>query len=147
MKPKSAGCLIFLIDNDSGEPLFFLVKPNASQAAYGIPKGEIELNEAPIFAAMRETTEETSLEFKVIAPLGKVKYKSRKTVEGFLAKYKGGQFKCTSYFDHKHLGNIPEVCDGRFFTYKQAIDSIMPAQRPFIERAAELLRRDSYANL
>lgn len=146
MKKRSAGCLIFKVGED-GKPLFFLAKPTASGAKHGIPKGMLEEGEAAILAALRETEEETSLKFKPITYIGEVKYKSGKVVECFLAKYIGGEFKCTSYFDHKYLGSIPEVEDGRFFTYEEAMKSIMDAQKPFLKNAMELLRRDSYANL
>jgi 8-oxo-dGTP pyrophosphatase MutT (NUDIX family) len=58
-KEVSAGGIVFRRDPD-GAPRFLLIKD--SYHHWGFPKGHLEADESPAFAATRETREETGLE-------------------------------------------------------------------------------------
>jgi predicted NUDIX family NTP pyrophosphohydrolase len=111
--------------------------------AWSIPKGMLEPGEAPLVAARREFTEETSLptpEGPFIA-LGEVRNASGKRVmawafEGDCDPTKLSSNTCTVEWPprSKHMIEIPEVDRYAFFTPGQAAIKLFVAQLPFLER-------------
>ena len=116
---------------------FFAKRGNA----WGIPKGEQNPGEGLIDTAVREFKEETSITVgsdpkESLLDLGFVK-QSNKIVYCWGVEYK---------FDDipKIKSNLskfgwPEIDQARFFPLDIALQKILPAQKPFLERLASLV--------
>lgn len=137
--PTSAGCLVTRRGTSGVEVL--LVHPTRAtfrRPLFGIPKGMVDPGETPEQAALRETMEETGLEVRILASLGTVEQKSGKIVHAYLAEIEPASLalvdalgRCTAPDGEN------DVC--RFFPIPKALQVMLPAQRPFIQRLRELL--------
>lgn len=107
---------------------------------FGIPKGLVEPGEDPQRAAVRETLEETGLKVRVRGPLGTIRQKSGKLVHAFWAEVDPAS---ASEIDERGRCRHPDwendVC--RFYPISKAHDLMIPAQREFLDRYAEMVQR------
>jgi len=135
----SAGCVVTRQGRAGVEVL--LVHPRRASfrlPLFGIPKGAVDPGETLEQAACRETLEETGLRVRLLGSLGSVRQKSGKVVHAFHAEV-----------DDDSLGGIDALgrCDSpdgendvcRFYTLDKALQLMLPAQRPLLERLREKL--------
>ncbi len=120
---------------------------NKDAGAWSIPKGVMESGD-PLTCARREFHEETGLvatgKFIQLRP---IRQKSGKTVHAFALE---GDFDLTAFSSNEfeiewppHSGKrqrFPEVDRISYFKVATARRKILPAQRPFIEELAKLLK-------
>lgn len=91
---------------------------------WDLPKGEIEKNEKPIDAAVRETREETGLivDKKDLIELGFFDYTKHKDLWLFLYVPKElpdtSKMKCTTYFEDREGNEVLEVTGYRYIDFK-----------------------------
>jgi len=142
---KSAGILLYrLLKN---KPEFFLVHPggpfwtNKDAGAWTIPKGEYDINEEPLAAAIREFSEETghiiSGNFISLTPIIQ---KAGKQVDAWALE---GDIDTTNIRSNSFniewppkSGNwksYPEIDRAEWFNIKTAKEKINPAQVAFLE--------------
>ena len=142
---KSAGILLYrLLKN---KPEFFLVHPggpfwtNKDAGAWTIPKGEYDINEEPLAAAIREFSEETghiiSGNFISLTPIIQ---KAGKQVDAWALE---GDIDTTNIRSNSFniewppkSGNwksYPEIDRAKWFNIKTAKEKINPAQVAFLE--------------
>jgi len=142
---KSAGILLYrLLKN---KPEFFLVHPggpfwtNKDAGAWTIPKGEYDINEEPLAAAIREFSEETghiiSGNFISLTPIIQ---KAGKQVDAWALE---GDIDTTNIRSNSFniewppkSGNwksYPEIDRAEWFDIKTAKEKINPAQVAFLE--------------
>ena len=142
---KSAGILLYrLLKN---KPEFFLVHPggpfwtNKDAGAWTIPKGEYDINEEPLAAAIREFSEETghiiSGNFLSLTPIIQ---KAGKQVDAWALE---GDIDTTNIRSNSFniewppkSGNwksYPEIDRAEWFDIKTAKEKINPAQVAFLE--------------
>jgi predicted NUDIX family NTP pyrophosphohydrolase len=150
MAKKSAGILLYRKFKNDWQ--FFLVHPGGpfwakkDLGAWSLPKGEFE-SEEPLDAAIREFEEEIgtrlSGDFKELTPL---KQKSGKMVYAWALEGNIEKTKITSnYFDLEwppgsgKIRQYPEVDKAGWFTYKEALEKIIPGQQGFIKELTQLL--------
>jgi predicted NUDIX family NTP pyrophosphohydrolase len=143
-KKQSAGVLLYkLIDQ---ELLIFLVHPggpfwkNKDEGSWTIPKGEINENEDPLTAAIREFEEETS--FKLVGqfePLEFVKMKSGKIIHAWslegdvnIKELKSNDFEIEWPPKSGKIQSFPEVDKGEWFETDDAMKKINESQRNLI---------------
>ena len=142
---KSAGILLYRLTNNNLQ--FFLVHPggpfwtNKDVGAWTIPKGEYDINEEPIDAAIREFTEETghkiSGNFIALTPIIQ---KAGKQVDAWALE---GDIDATSIRSNSFKiewppksGNwklYPEIDRAEWFDFETAKEKINPAQVAFID--------------
>jgi predicted NUDIX family NTP pyrophosphohydrolase len=152
MKKISAGLMMYRWK--AGKLETFLAHPggpylkNKDWGYWGIPKGEIEANEAYLEAAVREFFEETGIEAAgEFLPLGSVVLTSGKTVHAwaFAGDLVEGQPLVSNKFQLEwpphsgHLEWYPEIDQAAFFPLPVARRKITPAQAPFLDRLLSLL--------
>lgn len=79
-KPTHAGGIVY--KKEKGRILFLVVTSAANKNKWVLPKGRIEENETPAFAAVREVMEEAGVHAKPLKKAGTVKFykKGRRTV-------------------------------------------------------------------
>jgi predicted NUDIX family NTP pyrophosphohydrolase len=150
MKKRSAGILLFRFRKNLLE--IFLVHPggpyfkNKDAASWTIPKGEIEEDEEPLAAAIREFQEETGklLEGPFI-PLTPVKQKSGKWVVAWAVEddidpscLTCNTFKIEWPPRSGKFSDFPEIDRGEWFTVDDALIKILPAQAAFVRELAAL---------
>lgn len=120
------------------------------QDCWTIPKGEVELNEGRLEAAIREFREEVGIEPQgPFLPLGSIRQKSGKVVYGwaFEGDWDEDQPIQSSTFEVEwpprsgRKQKFPEVDKARFFTLSQALPRLKEAQHPFLDRLHILLAR------
>src|SRR6186713_1105979 len=142
---KSAGILLYrLLKN---KPEFFLVHPggpfwtNKDAGAWTIPKGEYDINEEPLAAAIREFSEETGHiitgNFISLTPIIQ---KAGKQVDAWALE---GDIDTTNIRSNSFniewppkSGNwksYPEIDRAKWFNIKTAKEKINPAQVAFLE--------------
>jgi 8-oxo-dGTP pyrophosphatase MutT (NUDIX family) len=105
--------------------------------AWGLPKGNVEPEEDPETAAVREVLEETGLEAEIEHDLGTIRYfyvwegvRVRKQVRFFLMRATGGDVA-----NHDH-----EMEEVRWFPLARAVKrAAYRGEREVLERAAALL--------
>jgi predicted NUDIX family NTP pyrophosphohydrolase len=152
---KSAGILLYRLLKNKVE--FFLVHPggpfwtNKDAGAWSIPKGEYDLNEEPLAAAIREFAEETghsiSGNFVALTPIIQ---KAGKQVDAWALE---GDIDATNIHSNSFKiewppksGNwksYPEVDRADWFDIKTAKEKINPAQVAFLdEMIIKLAGRD-----
>lgn len=120
----------------------FLVRSYGNNLLYGIPKGRIDENEDSKVAAIREFNEETGIllneSYLEDKPFCVVKTKFKDTVK-FVDVYKyvgeGTEtfISCNLITEGTNKGK-PENIDGKWFSYKEALENIYIYQRPIIEK-------------
>jgi 8-oxo-dGTP diphosphatase len=107
----SSGGVIFNRHDDNVDVALIGIK---NGGAWCLPKGVINKGEAPENTAIREVSEETGLQGRIIEKLGEITYwfyiksenaKCKKTVYFYLMEYEGGDFAdhdreadCASWF-------------------------------------------------
>jgi 8-oxo-dGTP pyrophosphatase MutT (NUDIX family) len=109
----------------------------AGDLVWGLPKGEVEPNETPDQAALREVREETGLVAEIETPLGDISYwyvwegvRIRKTVSFLLMRAVGGDIS-------EHDTEMEEV---RWFPLAEGLEKAgYPSERDVIRRAARAL--------
>lgn len=149
---RSAGILLYRRTQAELEVL--LVHPGGpfwskkDDGAWFIPKGELEADEEPLAAALREFREELGCEVPAGArsPLGTVKNKSSKTisvwaVEGDidLEHFKSNTFVMEWPPRSGQQREYPEVDRARFFTLSAAKLKLHSAELPLLDRLSLLL--------
>jgi predicted NUDIX family NTP pyrophosphohydrolase len=136
-KIVSAGCLVTL--NAGREVL--LVHPRAAtfqRPVFGIPKGWVDEGENLAAAALRETLEETGLHVTIHASLGTaLQSAGQKIVHAFWATVDP---RSEIEVDEKgHCRGGDDENDVRkFYPIEQARQMMIPAQRVFLDRLADL---------
>jgi len=117
---KSAGGVTYR--EVDGQMMVVLIATKEGRA-WSLPKGQVEENEDPLEAALREVREETGLSSECVADLGHIEYwyrdsdskiLFRKFVHFFLLRYTGGDVS-------KHGWEVDEA---RWFSIDDAVDSI-----------------------
>jgi predicted NUDIX family NTP pyrophosphohydrolase len=151
VKRRSAGILLYRIDQNN--PEFFLVHPggpfwaNKDIGSWSIPKGELEADEDPLAAAIREFQEETgSLLSGNFIELTPIIQKAGKQVlawaiQGYIdvSTIQSNTFK-TEWPPKSGLWKtFPEVDKAEWFNEQTAKEKINPAQVPFIEELVSKL--------
>jgi predicted NUDIX family NTP pyrophosphohydrolase len=118
-------------------------------AAWFIPKGEIEVDEEPLAAARREFREELGFEPPAGEPLelGTVKNKGGKLIFAWalpgdldLQGFRSNTFKLEWPPRSGQEREFPEVDQARYFGVEQALQKMHPAELPLLQRLIEALR-------
>lgn len=133
-----------------GELEVFLAHPGGPHFAkkdYGywtIPKGELEPDEDPHSAALREFEEEVGMKVtaREFIPLGTIRQRGGKLVHawGFAGDWETGRalnslnFKLEWPPESGRFRSFPEVDRVAFFGLEEARERIKPTQSPFIDR-------------
>jgi 8-oxo-dGTP pyrophosphatase MutT (NUDIX family) len=133
----SAGGVIFRKNNSSIEIALIAVKGGN---VWCLPKGVIDKGESAEIAAVREVSEETGLQGRIIEKLGEINYwyyikeeeaRCRKTVHFFLIEYESGE---TSQHDF-------EVDLVSWFPIEDALKKAnYKGEREIIEKAEKILK-------
>lgn len=119
---KVSGGIIIL--NEVGE---IFVGHSNGNTWFDLPKGEMDAGESAVQCAIRETREETSLEFKEaeLLDLGLQAYNKEKSLHLFLVKRQKSEIDisslvCNSFFEHRYTKKmIPEVDSFKWLDYKE----------------------------
>lgn len=133
----SAGGVVYRREGDVLEIALAARRTRRGELAWGLPKGAIEVDEAPEQAAVREVLEETGLEAEIEGDLGTIRYfyvwegvRVRKQVRFFLMRATGGDVS-------RHDEEMEEV---RWFPLRRARKrTAYRGEREVLERAANLL--------
>ncbi len=152
MEKVAAGLLMYRHDQDRLE--FFLVHPGGpyfrkkDAGHWTIPKGAPEGDEPLLETAQREFLEETGI--RPLGPfcdLGTVRQKGGKLVYAWA--FSGNWdpdtgIRCNSFTIEwppasGRKAEFPEVDKAAWYPLDTAMEMIIPAQRPFLERATDLL--------
>lgn len=151
---KTSAALAVVRDRE-GELEVLLVHPggpfwaNKDEGSWTLPKGELDLDEEPLAAALREWTEETGFAAPPPPhmPLGEIVQKSGKRVIAFAAR---GEFDLSAFRSNeieiewpprsKKMIRIPEADRAAFFGREEALAKVNEAQRPLIEGALSWAR-------
>lgn len=159
MPKRSAGLLMYRIRSQGIEVL--LVHPGGpfwekkDKGAWTIPKGQFLDDEEPLEAAKREFQEETSFTpIGEFIPLGTIRQLSGKLVEGWAFEGDCNPDELRSITCEvewpprsKLMIEVPEVDRGKWCSIGQARDSILAAQRPFLESLCRFLGSDAAGKL
>ena len=152
-KKQSAGLLVYRLAALSLEVL--LVHPGGpfwakkDDGAWFIPKGEINVGEAPLAAAQREFREELGLAPPEGEPLelGTLKNKSGKLIYCWalpgdldLAGFHSNTFLLEWPPRSGKQQPFPEVDRATYFSVEQATQKMHPAELPFVERLLRALQ-------
>lgn len=135
---NSAGLFIF----DSRDLLLVCVPYGGKDISngYTVPKGKVENNETPLQAAIRETYEESGLNFTSNPPffflsMGSQTYKSKKKrIHGFAAQLDYSLDPLTCKCSTKTEDNHPEIIEYYMVTVQDAIKHLHPAQSQLLDR-------------
>jgi predicted NUDIX family NTP pyrophosphohydrolase len=150
--PLSAGILLFRQRNGYLEVL--LIKPggpfwrNKHAGAWMIPKGLVELGEAPAEAALREFEEETGKRLTAVPfKLATVRQAGGKIVEAFAveeefdpADLRSNEFEIEWPPRSGKLERFPEAVEARWMSFNEARKLMLPSQLPLIDALEEKLR-------
>ncbi len=143
---KSAGILLYKKMNDKIE--FLLVHPGGpyfakkDEGVWSIPKGEYEVTESPLEAAIREFKEETGYDVNgAFTELNPVKLKSGKEVHAWAAK---GDLDCEGIVSNSFkmewppksgkIKEFPEIDRAGWFSPEESRRKINLSQFSFIEQ-------------
>jgi len=152
MSKKSAGILLYRIKNKFLEVL--LVHPGGpfwlkkDEGAWTIPKGELNDNEEPFDAAIREMKEETAIilkgDFIELTPVkqkgGKLVYAWGKEQDVDLSDIKSNEFEIEWPPKSGKTRSFPEIDKADWFDIKTAKGKINAGQLPLIEELIIRLR-------
>jgi predicted NUDIX family NTP pyrophosphohydrolase len=153
---QSAGILVYRVAPEDVEVL--LVHPGGpfwakkDDAAWFIPKGEIEPGEEPLQTALREFREELGLAPPSGEPraLGTVKNKGGKLIHAWalagdldLAAFKSNTFSLEWPARSGKQCDFPEVDRAQYFGVQAALAKMHPAELPLLERLLEQLGASS----
>jgi predicted NUDIX family NTP pyrophosphohydrolase len=150
-KKQSAGIVLYRIMKNG--PEVFLVHPGGpywskkDKGAWSIPKGEFKEGDDPLQAAKREFNEETGFsvcgEFRPMRPLrqpgGKLIHAW--AVEGNIdaSEVKSNVFSLEWPPCSGIIRQFPEVDKGEWFAITDAMEKLLPGQRPFLEQLLKSL--------
>lgn len=151
MVGQSAGLLFYRIAEHGLEVL--LVHPGGPfwrrkwAGAWQLPKGLIEDDETPAAAARREVEEELGITVTGdLRPLGSIRQAGGKIVHTFAlefafdpARLRSAMFELEWPPGSGKLARFPEVDEARWMTLPEASASMLPSQRPLLERLQQLL--------
>jgi predicted NUDIX family NTP pyrophosphohydrolase len=152
MPKRSAGLLLYRSRGGGAEVL--LVHPGGpfwakrDLGAWSIPKGEIDPDEKPIRAALREFAEETGVEPRPgpVIDLGEVRQKGGKLVLAFAAEGELDPEMLRSNLVEiawpprsGRTLTVPEIDRAGWFSLAEAREKILAAQVPFLDRLADRL--------
>lgn len=154
MAKTSAGLLMYRTKPRGVEVL--LVHPGGpfwtkkDDGAWFVPKGELDSNEEPLNAALREFEEETGLHPSgPFTPLGEAKHKSGKTVKAwaFEGDWDASQLRSNTFMvewppKSGRQQEFPEVDKASFFSISEAKTKIHDAEKVFLDRILESLGFD-----
>ena len=143
--PLSAGILLFR-DRD-GEMEVLLIKPggpywrNKDVGAWMIPKGAVEVGEAPVEAALREFEEETGTRLTAVPfPLATVRQAGGKIVQAFAvegdldtASVTSNDFELEWPPRTGRMEKFPEVVEARWMSLAEARAMMLPSQLPLLD--------------
>lgn len=148
---KSAGILMYRLRG--GELQVLLVHPGGpywarkDSGAWSIPKGEYAESEDPLTAAQRELVEETG--FSVgppFLPLTPVKQAGGKEVVAWAAQgdcdpgtLRSNVFSMEWPPRSGRQAEFPEVDRAQWWSIPEAMEKILPGQRPLLQQLADLL--------
>jgi 8-oxo-dGTP pyrophosphatase MutT (NUDIX family) len=133
----SAGGVVVRTEEGQAEVVLASRRTRRGSLAWGLPKGQVETNEDPSQAAIREVREETGFDAEIRAPLGDISYfyvwegeRRRKKVTFFLMDVVGGD---ASLHDH-------EMEEVRWFPLTEALHvASYSSERDILKRAATAL--------
>jgi 8-oxo-dGTP pyrophosphatase MutT (NUDIX family) len=133
----SAGGVVYRREGEAIELCLAARRTRRGELAWGLAKGNVEPDETPEVAAVREVLEETGLEAEIEGDLGTIRYfyvwdgvRVRKQVRFFLMRATGGDVA-----DHDD-----EMEDVRWFPLRGAAKrAAYRGEREVIERAVESL--------
>jgi predicted NUDIX family NTP pyrophosphohydrolase len=150
MSKKSAGILLYRIKNKILEVLLvhpggpFWIKKDAG--AWTIPKGELNENEEPFDAAIREMKEETGIlligDFIALAPVkqkgGKLVYAWANEHDVDPSEIKSNEFEIEWPPKSGKKRSFPEIDKAEWFDIKTAKEKMNAGQLPLVE---ELIKK------
>jgi 8-oxo-dGTP pyrophosphatase MutT (NUDIX family) len=133
----SAGGVVYRRAEGATEICLAARRTRRGELAWGLPKGNVESDEAPETAAIREVLEETGLEAEIEHDLGTIRYfyvwdgvRVRKQVRFFLMRATGGDV----------ANHDDEMEDVRWFPLGRARKrAAYRGEREVLERAVEIL--------
>jgi predicted NUDIX family NTP pyrophosphohydrolase len=143
--PLSAGILLFR--QQDGVLQVLLIKPGGpfwhgkDAGAWMIPKGLVELGEAPAEAALREFAEETGTTLTAVPfPLGTVRQAGGKIVQAFAiegdldpAAIRSNEFELEWPPRSGRIERFPEVAEARWVTLGEGRAMMLPSQLPLLD--------------
>lgn len=117
------------------------------QGAWQIPKGEIDPDEEPAAAALREVREELGVEVSApLQPLGEIRQAGGKRVTAFAAEQDLDADAIVSVLFEMEwpprsgrIERFPEVSAAKWLTIDEARTAMLPSQLPLLDRLAEQL--------
>ena len=151
-KNKSAGILVYRINNKTSEPEFLLCYPGGKYYnndngtkkndlnRWGIPKGKVDDNETIFNAAIREFTEETDyiiksmIGYEDFIELKPCRYKSGKKVYAFAIELDLDILLMKSNL----FNGVPEIVDYKYFNYELCKLKCHLSQLELIEQLREI---------
>jgi 8-oxo-dGTP pyrophosphatase MutT (NUDIX family) len=133
----SAGGVVYRHEGEEFELCLAARRTRRGELVWGLPKGNVEPDETPEVAAVREVLEETGLEAQIEGDLGTIRYfyvwegvRVRKQVRFFLMRATGGDV----------ANHDDEMEDVHWFPLRRAATrAAYRGEREVIERAVESL--------
>jgi predicted NUDIX family NTP pyrophosphohydrolase len=119
---------------------------NRDMGSWSVPKGLVEVGEAPLEAAIREFREETGLEisgtFRALAPVrqrgGKIVLCWAVDADLDVRNFAAGEFEMEWPARSGRSRSFPEIDQLRYFPAREALQRILASQIPLIREAFQL---------